>query len=217
MRRLIAWLTFLPVLAVGLWVFWFSSSMIRADFTSMRARYEVDQWVGGKPWTAPDWNRARDDIYDAIQITPDNPMLYDYMGALFTFRGDTVRFSEELSHGYYALALPYEEASLRLREHNVTTWTAYAYTLYGLGKRGPELEHALRRAMELGQFEPVVRQRLRAIILGSWATQPSDLRQWVVADYCARPPQDQKQFSQLAVSMGNPVLDAGTCAHVASR
>ncbi|MBS1209288.1 MAG: hypothetical protein H6R19_1686 [Proteobacteria bacterium] len=174
----------LVVLLITGWVVWFSVALIRADFASMPARFRLDAWLNGRAqWTISEWLEARDGLQEAAAITPDNPMLQDYLGSLYALRGIQAWRDESLRQSYFAEALEHQQASLKLREHNAPAWSNLALSLYATNQQGPALEHAIRRAIALGESDPGVRRTLLDVLLPTWTKQPPDLRAWAIARY----------------------------------
>jgi len=183
-QRALNLMPLLVVLSLAAWVLCLSSSLIRADAASMQARFRLDSWLSGRgQWTIAEWLEARDALQEAVEITPANPMLHDYLGSLFALRGIQAWRSEALRKDYFAEAMAHQRVSLSLREHNAPAWAALSLSLYATGAQGEALWDAERRAIALGQSEPGVRRVLLDVIFPNWATQPQDLRDWATRCY----------------------------------
>lgn len=194
-RRLIAFLPVLPLLGVAVWLVSFASSMIRADFASMAARYRLDTWMtGAQPWSVQEWVDARADLQAAIRITPQNPALQDYLGSLYAFRGYEARRNPVLRKAFYEEALPYQRQSLALRQHNAAAWLNYALSQHAVEGDQEAGLFAERKALEFGKNELFVRQKLQSLIFINWDTQPSDLRAWATNSYCVLSGVDKTNF-----------------------
>jgi tetratricopeptide (TPR) repeat protein len=217
-RRLIPLLATLPFVVVGVWVLGFSSLMIRADLASVSARYHMDSWVRGKQqWNLPQWLEAREGIEAALKITPDNPMLYDYAGALYAFRGNIAWRNEGVRKVFYNQALPYQKKSIELRPHNAGAWANYAQTLYVLGVRDAPLEQAERKALALGAYESGVRRTVQEIMLATWQSQPGDLQAWMQASVCEMNADGLARLHQQTELLGINNLSAKTCTTATAR
>lgn len=211
-RRLIAFLAMLPLLAVGLWLFAFASKMIRADLASASARYHIAAWTTGKlQWDAAQWLDARDGLETAIRITPDNPMLYDYLGALYAFRGNVASRNVGVRTVFFEQAMPYQLKSIELRPHNASAWANYAHTLFMLGVHDERLLDAERRAIALGQYESGVRRTVQDVMLGSWQSQPADLQAWMQQSVCEMNADGQKRLATQTAQLGIQNLVATHC------
>jgi tetratricopeptide (TPR) repeat protein len=217
-RRLIAFLPVLPLAAVAVWVFGFSSLMIRADVASMSARYKLDNWMAGKQqWTVPEWLEAREGLESALKITPENPALQDYLGTLYAFRGYEARRVPVLRKAFYTDALPYQRKSLALRPHNAAAWANYAQSLYMLDVRGATLERAERTALALGQYESGVRRTVQDVMLATWQTQPGDLQAWMQASVCEMNADGLARLHQQTELLGINNLSAKACSTATAR
>lgn len=179
-RRLISILMLFPMLAVGAWVISYSTQMFRADMASASARYHIVAWNSGRlHWNLDDWLDAREGLNTAIRIMPENPVSYDFMGALYVVRGNIAAANVGVRTIFFKEALPYQQKSIELRPHNASAWSNYAYSLYMLGIRDERLQDALRNAIALGQYESDIRRTLQEIVSKSWEMQPRDIQDWM--------------------------------------
>lgn len=217
-RRVTAFLPMLPLVCVGAWVFAHSALMIRSDLASASARYHIAAWTGGKQqWNVPQWLDARDGLEAAIRITPENPMLYDYLGALYAFRGNLASRNVGVRTVFFEQAVPYQQKSIELRPHNASAWANYAHTLYMLGVRDDRLQEAERHAIALGQYESGVRRTVQDVMLGSWQSQPTDLQAWMQQSVCEMNAEGLTHLAQQTAALGISNLSAKDCSTATAR
>jgi len=183
--------------------------MVRADLLSMRARYEIDAWMaGGAGWTLPEWKNARDALLQARAITPDDPLLYDYLGVLDVLRGQMGWRAEGIRKVYFGEALGYQKESLRLRWHNGAAWANLALSEYALDDHKAALE-AAERAIEYGPNEVRVRSLVSELTLAMWSQAPVNMKTWVQQNHLRAQSDELKMFVDLERRYGVDVMRGG--------
>ncbi|GAB4057295.1 hypothetical protein [Uliginosibacterium sediminicola] len=193
--------------AVGIWVFYVSAILVSADFKSMRARDTVDGWMARRnDWSLSAWIEARSEILDALKVVPDSPMLNDYMGAIYSFRGIQSWKDDRLRVIYFKAAEAYQLRSIQFREHNAPAWASLALSRYAIGLRDDQLYTAVQQAINLGESEPGVRRVVSDILLGTWRTSPTSLRQWLLQNYPRMSSQEKQTIMSIAQRYGQEKL-----------
>lgn len=189
---------FLPAVVVlaSLVVWSFSSSLIRSDFASMASRYKIDAWMKGGAWTVQEWVEARKSLEEAIRITPDSPMLHDYLGSLYALRGMQAWKSEALRKSLFSEAMIHQQISLRLRPMNGATWASLGLSQLAIGE-SPELTvKSLRQAWLHGRNELSIRPVLIELAFANWNLVDQEIQQWVKYRY-QHENQNEKQRIEL--------------------
>jgi hypothetical protein len=190
--------------AVGFWVVFSSITLVVSDFKSMRARDQVDGWIArGDAWSASAWLAARAQLLDALKTTPDSPMLNDYMGAVYSIRGNQAWKDDRLRVLYFQAAEAYQLRSIKYREHNAPAWASLALSRYAIGLRDERLYSAVQQAIRLGQSELAVRRVVADVLLGTWSDAPVPLRQWLVQHFAKASYQEKQIIMSLAQRYGH--------------
>jgi predicted Zn-dependent protease len=103
----------------------------------------------------------RDGLLEARAVTPRDPAVHELLGLIDARAGDgPERFSEA--------AAEFEKA-LELRPTSPQTWSNLVAMKYRIGDTGRDFETAIRRAAELGKFEPEVQGVLANFGLATWS------------------------------------------------
>lgn len=192
-----ALLASLILLAVA-WGAWQGQRVMRGDFTSMQARYRIDTWVSGKAkWSVSEWVQARDDLLEAAEIMPDNPLIFDYLGMLNTLRGERAWNEESLRKGYFSEAMDYQQTSLRLRPQNGAAWSNLALSFYALGDHAAA-GNALEQALKYGPYEVAVKRLTADLVLAMWPSMSAGLHEWLLALYRGAPAHERQAMELLA-------------------
>ena len=74
---------------------WHGGRIAWSDADTLPARWTVAEWRNGRgPASTPAlWSQTRDELRDALQITPDNAQLHDDLGYLYASRAQADRKS----------------------------------------------------------------------------------------------------------------------------
>ena len=150
-----------------------------ADWVSLEPRYQISRWQSGKVKPSPsEWARAQSRLVRAIQTTPGNPVLHDYLAALYVIRGRQEWANVAQRRADFLNAKQHQEISLALRPVNGRTWASLAVSMQALGQVGPVFFDACRRAIQYAPHDSAVQGVLLSVLLAHWASAPSDLRVW---------------------------------------
>ncbi|TCS71928.1 hypothetical protein EDC61_10766 [Sulfuritortus calidifontis] len=171
-----------------------------ADAFTLKARWQIGQWRDGEdlPAEIEKWRNARDDLQQALALTPDNPQLYDDLGFLYALRAYRALAVPDLARPLLQQALTYyRQASLR-RPMSPHTWANIALARHYLGESGPELWQAFDLAMAYGQNEPAVQTGLAEIGLARWGTLSPERKAALRAAHARALPTLQKQLVAIA-------------------
>ncbi|WP_018609053.1 hypothetical protein [Uliginosibacterium gangwonense] len=199
MRRVFDIGTTVLILLILVWGMWQAQRVMRGDFAGMQARYRIDTWIAGKArWSVEQWLQARDDLAGAARITPDNPLVFDYLGMLYTLRGQRAWQNDVLRQAFFADALRFQQDSLRLRPHNGAAWANLALSQYALGTHGDSIA-SINHAMQEGPNEIRVRQVVTELIIAMWSESPEHLHVWLRERYRVAAPWEHQELERLAV------------------
>lgn len=172
-----------------------------ADWITLSARWQISQWQKGKdlPWTPEQWRAARDPIVRALDVAPENPMLWDDLGYLYALQGFRNLPNEALAHPYFRQALAYYREGIARRPNAAHTWANIATLLAYLDPSSEKLWHAFDRALEYGPNEPEVLTALAQIVFRQWDRLDPRRRSAFLERYAAQPANVKKQIAKIAV------------------
>lgn len=177
-----AWSAWLQVLAAAVLVAWAVPEawrLFRGDVAALEARAMAMSWADGKPWATEDWNFARDELLRAAQITPDNPVLHDYLASLYVIRAGALRAFPEQAGELYAQAAMHQRQSLALRPGHGMAWAHMALIEHGLSPGSAKQWEAWERSRQRAPYEPPA-ERMRAdLVLADWASAPAETKAWL--------------------------------------
>jgi predicted Zn-dependent protease len=111
---------------------------------------------------------TRDELLRAQAMTPRDPAIHELLGLIDARRGNGGEsFPDATAHFLRAL---------ELRPTSPQTWSDLAAMKYRTGDTGREFEVAIRRAAELGRFEPEVQGVLANYGLSTWSEVGEETR-----------------------------------------
>lgn len=147
------WLVAAPSL-LGLGVLFVAASTTGfANISARDAAREIETWAslagGPLPATA---ESVRQDLMEARKARPQDAFSFELLGVVAA----RDRAHPERLPG----AIDDFKQALRLRPVSPYTWANLVHAYYEAGETGPEFERALRRAQELGPWEPEVQATL---------------------------------------------------------
>lgn len=202
LARMGAWLQVAVVAAVVAWAVPEGWRLFQGDVQALEARAMAMAWADGKPWAVEDWNFAQDQLKRAVQITPDNPVLYDYLASLQVIRANAARAFPEQARAYYEEAARYQRQSLALRPGHGMAWAHMALIEHGLAPGSAQQWAAWERSRERAPYEPPA-ERMRAdLVLADWATAPATAMAWLQAYDAKTWPAERKRLRQFAQAVG---------------
>lgn len=173
------WLIFALVATVCVWVCWWGARLAQADWLSMEPRYRIAQWAGqGQPWQMGQWAQMQRQLRQALQLTPDNPVLHDHLASLYALRGQSYWATQSLRRAYFLDARRHQVASLKLRAVNGRTWAALALSMHALSEPPAALFATLEKARQFAPSDPKVQRLVVSLVLAHWQKAPLDWRQW---------------------------------------
>ena len=159
-----------------------SAVIFTADWQSSIARTRLMKWAGRKEaWNDAQWERVRQDLNDALALTPRDATLHDALAQLYTLKGIAEWTTGEPGTPemqLYAKALEHQQASLTIRPRHANSWAILASIHYGLNSPPEQVFEAWRQALRLGPYEPEVQQTLLSVAADTWDIAPEDVRQW---------------------------------------
>lgn len=158
--------------------------IVAADAISLEARWRINQLQEGRSkFDMAQWDRSHEKLKRALQYTPENAMLHDYMASLYLIRGKSVWADVAARSVYLQDAQRHYAISLKLRPVSGRTWAAMASTQAALGAADEDLFLACRNANTYSPHDPAVRSQILRVVLSRWAVAPDDLKQWAAAIY----------------------------------
>jgi len=159
--------------------------LMASDWTSSATRHAVSKWaIGAVPHTPEQWEQARQDLQEAIALTPRDATLHDALAQLHGIRGRelwTTGAEDSPEVAAYREALVHQEASIRLRPTHAMAWANQALMQYAVNETPDALFKSWREAARLGPREGEVTETLVYIASQIWPFAPDDIRQWVEA------------------------------------
>lgn len=179
--------TLTSLIVLGAWLIISAQRLIVSDWLAMEPRYRIGLWAAGKgPWSMDQWSAMQGKLRRALEVDADNPVLHDYLGALYALQGRKYWRSEALRRGFFLDARRHQEASLRLRQVNGRTWASLALSQYALGAPQERFLHAVRQARYHAPHDPQVHKLVVPLLLSSRQSIPADLDGWIIS-LCANP------------------------------
>lgn len=186
---------------------WFGLRAAWSDMVTLKARDDITRWQ--KQGVLPDiaaWGTVRNSLAHGIELTPDDPKLYEHMGYLYGVRAIQARRVPELRKAYLEQAIQFYVAALRLRPMSPHTWANIALAHHMLGQHDAMLWRAFDLAMRYGANEPDVQIKLMEIGLQRWPTLEEPRRAALRSAFARANPKLGKQLEQirkrLQVEMG---------------
>lgn len=157
--------------------------LMAADWTSSATRHDLGKWAAGKATYTPEqWEQARQDLEDAIALTPRDATLHDALAQLYGVRGQalwTTGAADSPEVAAYREALTHQEASIRLRPTHAMAWANLTLMQYAVNETPEALFKSWREAARLGPREAEVIETLVYVATQIWSFAPDDIRQWV--------------------------------------
>lgn len=201
--RTLEWLVVLGVAVVLAWVLRWSAELVRADLAFIEPRHQIAQWIKGRErYTAPQWYGAYKGMRQAIALSPGNPVLHEYMGALLALRGQSYWHSEVLRRAFYGDARRHQLTSLRLRPGNGRTWAGLALSQHALSDDPRSVARSINWALQYSPHDSRVQRQMAALVLARWAQAEPAQRNWVRRLYRDEKTRHRLQLQQMAKRYG---------------
>lgn len=183
MTRAYKWVEWLLVIAIGvaaIWIVQFSSQLVRSDWAFIEPRYQITEWVAGRQtYTVQQWSKTYARMRYAIEVSPQNPVLHDYTGALFALEGQRHWKNDVLRRAFFLDARSHQLISLKLRPTNGRTWSALALSLHALQADSATLARAIDKAKFYAPHDPVVQRQMAALVMARWSELGPTHRNWL--------------------------------------
>lgn len=197
------WLVVLAAAAVLAWTVRWSSELVRADLAFIEPRHLITQWVKGREtYSTSQWYAAYTSMRQAINISPGNPVLHEYMGSLLALRGQSYWYNEVLRKAHFGDARLHQLTSLRLRPGNGRTWAGLALSLHALGEDPRAVTRAIDRALFYSPQDTRVQLQMAALVLARWTLADPAQRNWVRGLYQDEKSRQRLQLKQLVKRYG---------------
>jgi tetratricopeptide (TPR) repeat protein len=177
--------------------------LMAADWLSGTTRHAVSKWGAGEAsFTNEQWDSARQDLTQAVALTPNDATLHDALAQLHAAKGRslwTTGAEDSPEVEAYLAAEQHQEASIKLRPTHAMAWANLALIRLAVYAEPEALYQAWREAARLGPKELAVENTLVTIATETWSTAPTDVRQWVES---RRPGISEKQEARQNKSGG---------------
>lgn len=155
-----------------------------ADWLSTEPRHVLRQWQEkGEPISEARWIELQSRLARAIRYTPSNPVLHDFMAAMYAYKGQQAWEDVGLRRAFYADAKRHLEFSIELRPVNGRTWVSLAAARYALGEPDLRIFDSVKKALLYGPHDPALQSLAVSIVLARWSRAPQSLRDWATALY----------------------------------
>lgn len=201
--RVLEWLAVLGAAVLLVWVLRWSAELVRADVAFIEPRHQIVQWIKGRErYTAPQWYKAYTRMRQAIALSPDNPVLHEYMGALLALQGQAYWHSDVLRSAFFGDARRHHLTSLRLRPDNGRTWAGLALSQHALGEDPRTVARSIDKALLYSPQDTRVQRQMAALVLSRWVLTEPAQRNWVRGLYQDEKTRQRLQLPQLAKRYG---------------
>ena len=155
------------ILLLGLFAFTAGKEGL-SNFFVQSAHMEIERWAKpGQAYRADDWTRVTQYLAKSLHYSPRNPWSLEEMGTL-QLRGINAARDPLLAVAAARNANANFRRALAERPTSPFTWANLALTKLYLAEQDDELFQALRRAEELGPWEPEVQQTVVFVGLAVW-------------------------------------------------
>lgn len=147
---------------------WHGGRIAWSDAYTLPARWTIAEWHNGRgPTPTPAlWTQTRDELRDALQITPDNAQLHDDLGYLYASRAQAMGWpkmgseEESLRQSLLAEAIANYRAATVQRPTFPYSWTYLALAKHLQGQQDAEFWLAFDKALQYGSSEAGVQPTL---------------------------------------------------------
>lgn len=194
------------VFLTGLLLAWagrFALQLIRADLAFIEPRHQISQWIYGREtYTYAQWAKAYERMRFAISVSPENPVLHEYMASLLALRGQTYWKSDVLRNAFFLDARRHQQMSLKLRPTNGRTWAGLALSLHALDEDGWSLNNAISQSLVYAPHDARVQRQIAAVVMARWNSVEPAHRNWVRAAYQDERSRQRLQLDKLAKMYG---------------
>jgi len=172
-----AWL--ILVAAVTGWMLFVGWRLMAADWLATEPRFRIREWQErARPINDEDWARLQSQLASALQYTPANAVLHDYLAAFYAYRGQRQWEQTALRRLNFLQAEQHLRASLALRPDNARTWASVAAARYALQASDQEVFEAAQRALALAPHDPAVHRLVLSLIQARKNGAPAALNEW---------------------------------------
>jgi tetratricopeptide (TPR) repeat protein len=188
------------------WSLLHGSAFFRAEWLSMGARQSVDTWArNGSGWTVEEWQATRTALLQALQLTPDDPVLHVTLAQLYVTQGLAGWRDPSQREAYFSEALEHQQTALRLRPTDGPTWASLAVSLFVLG-RPAEFQAAWLQARYFAPREAPVQRTLIDLAVATWDDATPGMREWALLTWRAAGPVERAVFKADAKRRGRSDL-----------
>ena len=207
MRRLSlrkAWLILAVVVPTAGWVLVEAQRTFRAEWATLHARQTVNRWSASEP--VPDnqneWNSVLASLQKGLDLTPDDPALYEQIGDLYCAAGRRDWENTELRRDHHKRAAAHYEKALALRPGSAAVWAALASARQAADEEPLRVQAAWSQALRLGPFEGHVQPLLLQVVLAQWQTASPVMQDWAKALFDSSDVTTQAQINVTAKHYG---------------
>lgn len=202
----------LVIVVVGAWVYWQAGRTFLADLSVAPTKdllIKQDSSLGSM--TVETFETARGRLEEALELTPDSPLLHARLGVLRLAAGAaafTLKMpdGEALARAHRQNALGHFQEATRLRPQDPTMWVGLANAHQALGQQD-KMWQAWRRARAVGPFDPGVQALGLDAALPSWPNAPKDVQEWAIAVFEKASPEERALINEEAREFGWEFVD----------
>jgi tetratricopeptide (TPR) repeat protein len=179
------WTRYMIALPVFVLLVWITARACRigiADFTSLEARFLVDQsYRDRKPLAIQAWLHAEEQLDTSRSWDGDNPVYDEYLANLYFMRAVGYMPNSREQQAFYETALEHYLRAAYLRPTSGYTHASIATVKFRLGQFDRDFSLALARASKYGPWERPVQEQVIDAGLRTWGGLAEGVREEVRA------------------------------------
>lgn len=162
-----------------IWLIYLATRWGLADLLVKPASYQISLWEqSGSTVQAAAWQTTLTQLQRAINLEPHNPDLLELISRAYYLHSN-VDIGIKLQLNSLQQALNYNLQAIRQRPVSAYTWANIALLKSQLKQYDAQFETALKSAIILGKWEPLVQHSVIEAGLAAWYQLPSSIR-WLV-------------------------------------
>jgi tetratricopeptide (TPR) repeat protein len=172
-----AWL--ILVAAVTGWMLVVGWRLMLADWLATEPRFRIREWQErARPIDDQDWARLQSQLARALDYTPANAVLHDYLAAFYAYQGQRQWEDLAVRRLNFTQALQHLQDSLALRPDNARAWASIAAARYALQASDRDVFEAAQKALALAPHDPAIHRLVVSLIVARKDGAPASLREW---------------------------------------
>lgn len=160
-----------------------ASSVFAASWSTASLREGLNDWsTEQQEWTPEQWDDAERTLKQAVELTPQDAVLFEQLGLLYAIRGRKEWTGGEPGSpevGWYLKSAAAQQQAIDLRPLHPMAWANLAMSQSASGQPLETVFATWRRANQLGPLEPEVQETLALLVMRHWYEAPPDLIAWM--------------------------------------